>query len=159
MLVKTNKKHIWIYICMVNYYHDTFVWGTSDINKCKCKWITLSNVLNFWLLDMLYMLDEVFALRNTLSETDESALYYISGYITKKENIMLNNKDMDKLCRNWIPLFQIYNIVISWELNTPTTRIVWIVLCFVLSLQECRKILLKTFTSCFQWNLWKFTGW
>ena len=31
------------------------------------------------------MLDEAFALRSTLSETEESALYYISGYVAKKE--------------------------------------------------------------------------
>ena len=33
----------------------------------------------------LFMLDEAFALRSTLSETEESALYYISGYVAKKE--------------------------------------------------------------------------
>ena len=32
----------------------------------------------------LFMLDEAFALRNTLSETEESVLYYISGYVAKK---------------------------------------------------------------------------
>ena len=42
----------------------------------------------------LFMLDEAFALRSTLSETDESALYYISGYVAKKENITPNSNDM-----------------------------------------------------------------
>ena len=30
-----------------------------------------------------------------MSETDESALYYISGYVAKKENITPNSNDMD----------------------------------------------------------------
>ena len=41
------------------------------------------------------MLDEAFALRSSLSETEASVLYYIPGYVTKKKNIMSNNKDME----------------------------------------------------------------
>ena len=34
-----------------------------------------------------FMLDKAFSLRNSLSETEESTLYYISNYVPLKENI------------------------------------------------------------------------
>ena len=35
----------------------------------------------------MFILDEVFSLKSSLSKTEESALYYISAYVAFKENI------------------------------------------------------------------------
>ena len=49
------------------------------------------------------MLDEVFKQRSTLSETEESALYFISGYVAFKENIISDNAESSSYVANEHP--------------------------------------------------------
>ena len=67
----------------------------------------------------LFMLDKAFALRSTLSETEESALYYISGYIEKKENITTNSIEMESYVGIEYPCSEFTTLLSRGNLTHP----------------------------------------
>ena len=64
------------------------------------------------------MFDETFSLIGFLSETEESTLYYMSGYFALKKNIAaVEPADGAKAFK-----IRIYRIIILWQIFTFSSR-------------------------------------
>ena len=94
-------------------YHKLAI--TQSVTSHSSKGCCTTNMTD----EELFMLDEAFALRSTLSETDESALYYISGCVAKEENITPNSNDMDSYAGMEYPCSEFTTLLSRGNLTHP----------------------------------------
>ena len=67
------------------------------------------------------ILDQCFELTGELSETEKSSLYYIAGYVAKKENLCATNEEEDESKKK--PHSEFTTLVSRGKLSHPSTEL------------------------------------
>ena len=103
----------------------------------------------------LFMLDESFVLRSTLSETEESALYYISGYVARKENITTSSSlDMENYAGIEYPSSEFTTLLSRGKLVHPPPELFelcCVLYCYYQNVDKsCIKHLLHAFSEIYE---------
>ena len=121
--------------------------------------------------DEIFMLDEAFSLRSTLSDTEEGSLFYISGYVAFKEGVALaddiqssyqfkNSEFLLLLSRGKLSypppeLFELCCVLFSYYKNVEKTCINHLLIGFNEIYESCQlnyesnNTMLRRFLNCF----------
>ena len=129
-------------------YHKLDI--TQSVTSHSSKECCTTNMTD----EELFMLDEAFALKSTLLETDESALYYISGYVAKKENITPNSNDMDSYAGMEYPCSEFTTLLSRGNLTHPLPELFelsCVLYCYYQNVDKsCIKHLLHAFNEIYE---------